>query len=156
MSHCHSDKFSQKGGKCPTVILASFQKRRKMSDCDSDMFSQKGGKCPTVIFTNCDFVFLDFFFLIFRSFKSPASGKENVRFLDSPDFENSPDFRTWCTILSLKNIHLEVVLLRNHGLHILSFNHTSAYIGHAHGVKQNDLEYGLAMPFIYPVFLIIL
>ena len=37
---------------------------------------------------------LDFFFLIFRSFKSPASGKENVRFPDSPDFENSPDFRT--------------------------------------------------------------
>ena len=35
-----------------------------------------------------------FFFLIFRSFKSPASGKENVRFPDSPDFENSPDFRT--------------------------------------------------------------
>ena len=40
------------------------------------------------------FSFLDFFFLIFRSFKSPASGKENVRFPDSPDFENSPDFRT--------------------------------------------------------------
>ena len=32
--------------------------------------------------------------MIFRSFKSPASGKENVRFPDSPDFENSPDFRT--------------------------------------------------------------
>ena len=34
-------------------------------------------------------------FLIFSSsFKSPASGKENVRFPDSPDFENLPDFRT--------------------------------------------------------------
>ena len=44
------------------------------------------------IFLN--FFFLDFFFLIFRSFKSPASGKENVRFPDSPDFENLPDFRT--------------------------------------------------------------
>ena len=29
-----------------------------------------------------------------NKFKSPASGKENVRFPDSPDFENSPDFRT--------------------------------------------------------------
>ena len=26
--------------------------------------------------------------------KSPASEKENVRFLDSPDFENLPDFQT--------------------------------------------------------------
>ena len=41
---------------------------------------------------------LFFWFLIFssifKSFKSPASGKENVRFPDSPDFENLPDFRT--------------------------------------------------------------
>jgi hypothetical protein len=37
-----------------------------------------------------------FFFLssTFKSGKSPASGKENVRFPDSPDFENLPDFRT--------------------------------------------------------------
>ena len=32
--------------------------------------------------------------MIFRSFKSPASGKENVRFPDCPDFENLQDFRT--------------------------------------------------------------
>ena len=31
---------------------------------------------------------------IFKSFKSPASGKENVLFPDSPYFENFPDFRT--------------------------------------------------------------
>jgi hypothetical protein len=31
---------------------------------------------------------------IFKSVKSPASGRENVRFPDSPDFENLPDFRT--------------------------------------------------------------
>ena len=30
----------------------------------------------------------------FSSVKSPASGKENVRFPDSLDFENLPDFRT--------------------------------------------------------------
>ena len=34
------------------------------------------------------------FFWIFFYFKSPASGKENVRFPDSPDFENLPEFRT--------------------------------------------------------------
>ena len=34
------------------------------------------------------------FFPIFSSDKSPASGKENVRFLVSPDFENLPDFWT--------------------------------------------------------------
>ena len=45
-----------------------------------------------------------FFFLIFSpifsSDKSPASGKENVRFLVSPDFEGLPDFRTgqWCPV----------------------------------------------------------
>ena len=27
-------------------------------------------------------------------FKSPTSGKENVQFQDSPDFDNLPDFRT--------------------------------------------------------------
>ena len=32
--------------------------------------------------------------MIFKSVKSPASVMENVRFLDSPDFENLPDFRT--------------------------------------------------------------
>ena len=31
---------------------------------------------------------------IFKRVKSPASGKENVRFPDSPDFENLLDFRT--------------------------------------------------------------
>ena len=33
-------------------------------------------------------------FGIFFISKSPASGKENVRFPDSPDFENLPDFWT--------------------------------------------------------------
>ena len=41
-------------------------------------------------------IFDNFFFLssTFKSVKSPASGKENVRFPDSPDFENLPDIRT--------------------------------------------------------------
>jgi hypothetical protein len=38
-----------------------------------------------------DLFCLSFFFL---SFKSPASGKEIVQFLDSPDFEIFQDFRT--------------------------------------------------------------
>ena len=46
------------------------------------------------------FFFFWFFSPIFSSDKSPASGKENVRFLVSPDFENLPDFRTgqWCPV----------------------------------------------------------
>ena len=35
-----------------------------------------------------------FFISIFKNVKSPVSGKENVRFPDSPDFENSLDFQT--------------------------------------------------------------
>ena len=38
--------------------------------------------------------FLKIFSSIFKSFKSPASGKENVWFPDSPDFDNFPEFRT--------------------------------------------------------------
>ena len=38
MSHGHSDKLSQKGGKYLTVILTTFHK--------------KGGKCQMVILTN--------------------------------------------------------------------------------------------------------
>ena len=34
------------------------------------------------------------FFSIFKSVKSPSSGKENIWFLDSPDLENLPDFGT--------------------------------------------------------------
>jgi len=30
---------------------------------------------------------------IFKSFKNPASGKENAQFPDSPDFENFPDYQ---------------------------------------------------------------
>ena len=38
---------------------------------------------------------LDFFSIkISVKSLSPASGKENVRFLDSPDFESLPDFPT--------------------------------------------------------------
>jgi hypothetical protein len=66
MSHRHSDKFLKKGGKYPTVILTSVQKKeenvpssfcqvftkwRKMSHSQSDIVLQKGGKCPTVILT---------------------------------------------------------------------------------------------------------
>ena len=48
---------------------------------------------------NGEKIFLGFFKFwifknIFKSVKSPASEKENVRFPDSPDFENLPDFRT--------------------------------------------------------------
>ena len=77
MSNGHSDKISQKGGKCPKVILTNFQKwrkmstsgltryqkkeenihrlflqvfnnRRKMSLGHSHKFSQKGVKCPSI------------------------------------------------------------------------------------------------------------
>ena len=66
MSHSHTHKFLQKGGKCATGILTSFHKkeekvhrlflqvfnnRRKMSLGHSHKFSQKGGKCPMVILT---------------------------------------------------------------------------------------------------------
>ena len=44
---------------------------------------------------NLEIFFLKFLlFLKVLKLKSPASGKENVRFPDSPDFENLPDFRT--------------------------------------------------------------
>ena len=33
-----------------------------------------------------------------KSVKSLASGKENVRFPDSPDFENLPAFRNGCDV----------------------------------------------------------
>jgi hypothetical protein len=46
------------------------------------------------IFWKKKFMKILIFFSIFHSVKSPVSGKENVRFPDSPDFENSPDFRT--------------------------------------------------------------
>ena len=78
MSHIDSDKFLQKGGKCPKLTLTNFQKwrkmstsgltryqkmeenvhrlflqvftkRRKMSNGHSDIISQKGVKCPSVI-----------------------------------------------------------------------------------------------------------
>jgi hypothetical protein len=60
MSHGHSDKLSQKGGKYLTVILTTFHKkggkchmviltnhhkRRKVSHGHFAKFSQKGGKC---------------------------------------------------------------------------------------------------------------
>jgi hypothetical protein len=66
MSLSLSDKFSQKGLKCPYVILTNFQKheenvhrsflqvfknRRKISLGHSDIFSKKGGKCPMDILT---------------------------------------------------------------------------------------------------------
>ena len=38
--------------------------------------------------------FFGIFFSISKSVKSPMSGKENVQFQDSPNFENLPDFRT--------------------------------------------------------------
>ena len=39
-------------------------------------------------------IFFKIYFLFFKCVNSPASGKENVRFLDNPDFEKLPDFRT--------------------------------------------------------------
>ena len=67
MSDCHPGKFSKTWGKCPTVILANFQKweenvrmsswqifknGRKMSNSHHGKSSKKGGKCPTVILTD--------------------------------------------------------------------------------------------------------
>ena len=64
MSDCHPGKFSKMGGKCPTVILANFQKReenvqlsswqifknwRKVSDCHPGKFSKTGEKCVKVM-----------------------------------------------------------------------------------------------------------
>ena len=61
VAHSHFDKFSKKGGKCPTVILTNFhkeeenvpktfspilEKRRKMSYHHSDMFFQKEENVP--------------------------------------------------------------------------------------------------------------
>ena len=40
------------------------------------------------------FVFFKKFSFTFKSVKSPAFWKENVRLPDSPDFENLPNFRT--------------------------------------------------------------
>ena len=48
---------------------------------------------------NFDFLIFWYFFSIQHSVKSPASGKENVRFTDSPDFENSSNFRTGRALL---------------------------------------------------------
>ena len=59
MSDCHHGKSLKTEGKCPTVILANFQKQeenvrlsswqifkngRKMSNCHSGKFSKMGGK----------------------------------------------------------------------------------------------------------------
>ena len=52
MSHCHPCKFSKTGGKCPTVILANFQKREEIVRLSSWQIFKKGGKCPTVILAN--------------------------------------------------------------------------------------------------------
>ena len=67
MSDGDTGKFSKTGGKCPTVILANFQKQeenvrwsfwqifkngRKMSNSYSGKCSKTGGKCPIVILTN--------------------------------------------------------------------------------------------------------
>ena len=38
------------------------------------------------------------FFSIFKGVKNQASTKDNIWFLDSPDFENLPDFRTGCDV----------------------------------------------------------
>ena len=42
--------------------------------------------------TESGLIFLKHF--TYQSVKSPVSGKEIVQFLDSPDLENLPDFRT--------------------------------------------------------------
>ena len=50
-------------------------------------------KLERLLFENYTNNFFEFFF-IFKSSYSPASGYENIRFPDSPDFEKFPDFRT--------------------------------------------------------------
>ena len=65
MSNCHPGKFKKTGGKCPTFILANFEKQvenvqlsfwqfftngRKMSDCHHCTFSKTGVKCLFVFF----------------------------------------------------------------------------------------------------------
>ena len=51
--------------------------------------------------------------IIFKSFKSPASGKENVRFPDSPDFEKLPDFQTRRDVWQSPNLKVDK---RGHGI----------------------------------------
>ena len=66
MSDCHPGKFSKMGGKCPTVILANFQKwEENVRPSSWQIFKNKknvrpsswqilkmGGKCTTVILAN--------------------------------------------------------------------------------------------------------
>ena len=56
-------------------------------------------------------IFWFFVLFDFKSFKSQASGKENVWFPESLDFENSPGFQTGCHVWkSPKNFPLNRVL----------------------------------------------
>ena len=52
MSDCHPGKFSQMGGKCPTVILAKFEKRVENVQLSSRQIFKMGGQCLTVIMAN--------------------------------------------------------------------------------------------------------
>ena len=52
MSDRPPGKFSQMGGKCPTVILAKFEKRVENVQLSSWQIFKMGGQCPTVILAN--------------------------------------------------------------------------------------------------------
>ena len=102
MSIRHPDKFSKLGGKCPTVILAKFQKQeenvqlsswqifkngRKVSDCHPGKFSKTGGKCVKVMLSifskrggNCALVIL----VIFQKY---LHKEENVQYAIWPFFQ---------------------------------------------------------------------
>ena len=84
------------------------------------------------------FFFLDFFlnfFPIFSSDKSPASGKENVRFLVSPDFETLPDFRTgqWCPVEPYY-VELPEWIVLNYGQHVCDDDVCAFDVCVCHGV----------------------
>jgi hypothetical protein len=68
MCDYHPGKFCKTGGKCPSIILANFQKQEenvqllnwqilnnglKMSDYHPGKFSKMGGKCLLIILANC-------------------------------------------------------------------------------------------------------
>ena len=59
-----------------TVSVTSVVEELELAELTKGMSSQDGVAVSTT------------------DFKSPASGKENVQFPDSPDNENLPDFRT--------------------------------------------------------------
>ena len=70
------------------MYLKKIKKKLKKKELKKKIWKKKFEKKKNI------YIFFWIFSSIFKSFKSPASGKENVRFPDGPDFENLPDFRT--------------------------------------------------------------